>query len=115
MSIKSQIHALLVKHGELTMKEVIEAVGCSRDSARPALCLLKAAGVLTVTRIGSRGEKLYRLTNSASSAGLSVEAKSTIELCKERWGGYRIHKIFGSASRSGLTEVAPQGAVANER
>ncbi|WP_260863398.1 hypothetical protein [Citrobacter sp. Marseille-Q6884] len=97
MSIKNQIHALLIKHRQLNMKQIISEIGCIRDSARPALCHLKAEGIITVTRIGSRGEKLYRLEKAEP---LSIAAKTTIELCKENWRGYHIHKIFGSTSRA---------------
>ncbi|EMM0378120.1 hypothetical protein RI820_000468 [Pluralibacter gergoviae] len=93
----------LRERGEITPREVRALVGCDCKKANHLLGHLVRAGV--VVSVGRRYHPVYQLRRGdINLKPIKPEAVrpvrhvvSITDQCRQRWQGYQIHKIFGSA------------------
>ncbi|HDS1113648.1 TPA: hypothetical protein QDZ58_000458 [Pluralibacter gergoviae] len=96
------VNAMRVQ-GEITPREVKALVDCDCKKANRLLEHLVHAGV--VSNVGRLYHPVYRLRRGdinlkpikPAAEKPKRQRMSITEQCRQRWQGYQIHKIFGSA------------------
>lgn len=91
----------LAREKSISTRQVRSLLGCDIKEAYDRLKRLALAGI--VKNVGKPRHPEYRLTHRwrsrvAPAACRSVP-RTAADFCREKWQGYQIHKIFGSAQK----------------
>lgn len=91
----------LVREKSISTRQVRSLLGCDIKEAYDRLKRLALAGI--VKNVGKPHHPEYRLTHRWRSrvapAACPSATKTVAQICREKWQGYQVHKIFGSAQK----------------
>nr|DAP67517.1 MAG TPA: multiple antibiotic resistance protein MarR/DNA family protein, HTH motif.67A [Caudoviricetes sp.] len=91
----------LVREKSISTRQVRSLLGCDIKEAYDRLKRLALAGI--VKNVGKPHHPEYRLTHRWRSRVAPVACppapQTVAQICREKWQGYQIHRIFGSAQK----------------
>lgn len=98
---QSAIVDFLAREKSISTRQVRSLLGCDIKEAYDRLKRLAMAGI--VKNVGKPRHPEYRLTHRwrarVTPAACPPAPQTTADVCREKWQGYQIHRIFGSARK----------------
>ncbi|EBF8121288.1 winged helix-turn-helix transcriptional regulator [Salmonella enterica subsp. enterica] len=79
-----------------TVKQLSEKIHIGTSGTASYVCRLRRAGyIIEIGKVPTRSTPIYVVNNGK----YQQDEPDIFEQCRANWQGYKIHKIFGSASR----------------
>ncbi|AKW16652.1 hypothetical protein SEESL791_016310 [Salmonella enterica subsp. enterica serovar Sloterdijk str. ATCC 15791] len=79
-----------------TVKQLSEKIHIGTSGTASYVCRLRRAGyIIEIGKVPTRSTPIYAVNNGK----YQPDEPDIFEQCRANWQGYKIHKIFGRASR----------------